>query len=66
MIERDFYLKSIDAMIVKAKEENELAFVSILYTLKGSIIAQDTKTMADYVIHYTQNFIDKINKIKQN
>lgn len=62
----ELYLKCIDAMIVKAKEENEFALVSILYPLKGSIIAKDTKTMAEYVIHYTQHMIDKINKVKQN
>ena len=61
----ELYLKCIDDMISKAKEQNEFALLSILYSLKGSIVAKDTKTMADYVFQYTEEIIRKIEEIKK-
>lgn len=61
----ELYLECIDTMIDEAMKKNNLPLLSILYTLKGSIIADDTRNMCVYTIYYSNAVIDRINKSKK-
>lgn len=64
MKDTEYYCDCINMMITKAEQDqqNNLALLSILLSFKGSILDQDTQTLAYFVNQYTELRLQQINK----
>ena len=64
MKDTEYYCDCINMMITKAEQDqqNNMALLSILLSFKGSVLDQDTQTLAYFVNQYTKLRIEQINK----
>lgn len=58
----DLYKSHVDEMLKEAHAENNMSLLSILYTLKGSLVSNDIKEMSHYVYLYAKEKL----KFQQN